>query len=57
MVDVSTKDNTKRTAMACCIVVLGKRVFDLVLANQMGKEMFLEWRKSLALTEQNRPAA
>ncbi|VVA94770.1 unnamed protein product [Arabis nemorensis] len=25
MVDVSSKDNTKRTALACCIVVLGKR--------------------------------
>ncbi|KFK42511.1 hypothetical protein AALP_AA1G003400 [Arabis alpina] len=37
MVDVSSKDNTKRTALACCKVVLGKRVFDLVLANQMGK--------------------
>lgn len=37
MVDVSSKDNTKRTALACCKVNLGKRVFDLVLANQMGK--------------------
>ncbi|XP_006305521.2 cyclic pyranopterin monophosphate synthase, mitochondrial [Capsella rubella] len=37
MVDVSSKDNTKRTALACCKVFLGKRVFDLVLANQMGK--------------------
>lgn len=37
MVDVSSKDNTKRTALACCKVILGKRVFDLVLANQMGK--------------------
>ncbi|ESQ36761.1 hypothetical protein EUTSA_v10008544mg [Eutrema salsugineum] len=37
MVDVSSKDNTKRSALACCKVILGKRVFDLVLANQMGK--------------------
>ncbi|CAA7056247.1 unnamed protein product [Microthlaspi erraticum] len=37
MVDVSSKDNTKRTALACCKVILGQRVFDLVLANQMGK--------------------
>ncbi|CAN8310907.1 unnamed protein product [Cochlearia groenlandica] len=37
MVDVSSKDNTKRTALACCKVILGKRVFDLVLTNQMGK--------------------
>ncbi|KAL9304642.1 unnamed protein product [Arabidopsis thaliana] len=37
MVDVSSKDNSKRTALACCKVILGKRVFDLVLANQMGK--------------------
>ncbi|CAH8336699.1 unnamed protein product [Eruca vesicaria subsp. sativa] len=37
MVDVSSKDNTKRTALASCKVNLGKRVFDLVLANQMGK--------------------
>uniref|UniRef100_A0A1J3J289 cyclic pyranopterin monophosphate synthase n=3 Tax=Noccaea caerulescens TaxID=107243 RepID=A0A1J3J289_NOCCA len=37
MVDVSSKDNTKRSALACCKVILGQRVFDLVLANQMGK--------------------
>ncbi|XP_013600564.1 PREDICTED: cyclic pyranopterin monophosphate synthase accessory protein, mitochondrial [Brassica oleracea var. oleracea] len=37
MVDVSSKDNTNRTALACCKVILGKRVFDLVLATQMGK--------------------
>lgn len=37
MVDVSPKENSKRTATATCKVILGKKVFDLVLANQMGK--------------------
>lgn len=37
MVDVSPKENSKRTATASCKVILGKKVFDLVLANQMGK--------------------
>ncbi|XP_010522914.1 PREDICTED: cyclic pyranopterin monophosphate synthase accessory protein, mitochondrial [Tarenaya hassleriana] len=37
MVDVSSKENTKRIALASCKVILGKKVFDLVLANQMGK--------------------
>ncbi|XP_050235751.1 cyclic pyranopterin monophosphate synthase, mitochondrial [Mercurialis annua] len=37
MVDVSSKDNTKRTAIASCKVMLGKKVFDMVLANQMAK--------------------
>ncbi|XP_054818050.1 cyclic pyranopterin monophosphate synthase, mitochondrial-like [Prosopis cineraria] len=37
MVDVSPKENTKRTAIASCKVILGKHVFDLVLANQMAK--------------------
>ncbi|XP_028762949.1 cyclic pyranopterin monophosphate synthase, mitochondrial-like [Neltuma alba] len=37
MVDVSPKENTKRTAIASCEVILGKHVFDLVLANQMAK--------------------
>lgn len=37
MVDVSLKDNTKRTAIASCKVMLGKKVFDLVAANQLAK--------------------
>ncbi|XP_065872432.1 cyclic pyranopterin monophosphate synthase, mitochondrial isoform X2 [Euphorbia lathyris] len=37
MVDVSPKENTKRTAIASCKVILGKKVFDMVSANQMGK--------------------
>ncbi|RHN82648.1 putative GTP 3',8-cyclase [Medicago truncatula] len=37
MVDVSPKESSKRTATAVCKVKLGKKVFDLVLANQMEK--------------------
>ncbi|KAK9280639.1 hypothetical protein L1049_014335 [Liquidambar formosana] len=37
MVDVSHKATTYRTAMASCKVILGKKVFDLVAANQMTK--------------------
>lgn len=37
MVDVSPKESSKRTAIASCKVVLGKKVFDLVLANQLAK--------------------
>lgn len=37
MVDVSPKESTKRTAIAVGKVILGKKVFDLVLANQMAK--------------------
>ncbi|KAK8483121.1 hypothetical protein V6N12_063737 [Hibiscus sabdariffa] len=37
MVDVSPKENSSRTATASCKVLLGKKVFDLVLANQMAK--------------------
>lgn len=37
MVDVSPKESNKRTAIASCKVVLGKKVFDLVLANQVAK--------------------
>ena len=37
MVDVSLKESSKRTAIAHCKVILGKKVFDLVLANQMAK--------------------
>ncbi|KAL1295705.1 hypothetical protein HN51_056555 [Arachis hypogaea] len=37
MVDVSPKESTKRTAIAGCKVLLGKKVFNLVSANQMAK--------------------
>ncbi|XP_024932231.3 cyclic pyranopterin monophosphate synthase, mitochondrial [Ziziphus jujuba] len=37
MVDVSPKESSKRTAIASCKVILGKKVFDLVLANQVAK--------------------
>ncbi|KAL6209771.1 hypothetical protein ACLB2K_020710 [Fragaria x ananassa] len=37
MVDVSPKPSTKRTAVSSCKVLLGKKVFDLVLANQMAQ--------------------
>ncbi|KAL8138382.1 hypothetical protein V2J09_004383 [Rumex salicifolius] len=37
MVNVSPKDNTERTAIASCKVILGKKVFDLVAANQLAK--------------------
>ncbi|KAI3441729.1 Molybdenum cofactor biosynthesis protein C [Psidium guajava] len=37
MVDVSPKVITNRTASASCKVMLGKRVFNLVSANQMAK--------------------
>ncbi|KAG6432526.1 hypothetical protein SASPL_104105 [Salvia splendens] len=37
MVDISSKEITKRVALASCKVVLGQKVFDLVSANQMEK--------------------
>ncbi|XP_047338343.1 cyclic pyranopterin monophosphate synthase, mitochondrial [Impatiens glandulifera] len=37
MVDVSSKETTKRVAIASCKVILGKSTFDLVSSNQMGK--------------------
>lgn len=37
MVDVSHKESSKRIATASCKVILGKKVFELVLANQMAK--------------------
>lgn len=37
MVDVSQKPITKRSAIASCKVLLGKKVFDLVSANQLTK--------------------
>ncbi|KAL2468928.1 Cyclic pyranopterin monophosphate synthase acCES [Forsythia ovata] len=37
MVDISPKEITKRVAVASCKVILGRKVFDLVSANQMEK--------------------
>lgn len=37
MVDVSPKEISKRVAVASCKVILGRKVFDLVSANQMAK--------------------
>lgn len=37
MVDVSPKENSRRTAIASSRVILGQKVFDLVLANQLAK--------------------
>ncbi|CAK9150762.1 unnamed protein product [Ilex paraguariensis] len=37
MVDVSHKESSKRVAVASCKVILGRKVFDLVSANQMAK--------------------
>lgn len=37
MVDVSFKGSSKRTAIASCKVILGKKVYDLVSANQIAK--------------------
>ncbi|KAI3444402.1 hypothetical protein Pfo_001067 [Paulownia fortunei] len=37
MVDISSKEFTKRVAVASCRVILGQKVFDLVSANQMEK--------------------
>ncbi|KAL0428728.1 UNVERIFIED_CONTAM: Cyclic pyranopterin monophosphate synthase, mitochondrial [Sesamum radiatum] len=37
MVDISSKEITKRVAVASCKVMLGRKVFDLVSANQMEK--------------------
>lgn len=37
MVDISSKEITKRMAVAGCKVMLGQKVFDLVSANQMEK--------------------
>ncbi|MCL7043375.1 hypothetical protein MKW94_016236 [Papaver nudicaule] len=37
MVDVSSKETTKRVAIAGCKVILGQKAFDLVSANQITK--------------------
>lgn len=50
MVDVSPKESSKRTATAVCKVVLGKKVFDLVLANQMAKGDVLTVAKIAGIT-------
>ncbi|XP_058774940.1 cyclic pyranopterin monophosphate synthase, mitochondrial-like [Vicia villosa] len=50
MVDVSPKESSKRTATAVCKVVLGKKVFDLVSANQMAKGDVLTVAKIAGIT-------
>lgn len=50
MVDVSPKESTKRIAIASCNVILGKKVFDLVLANQMAKGDVLSVAKIAGIT-------
>lgn len=50
MVDVSPKDNTTRTAIANCKVILGKKVFDLVSANQLAKGDVLSVAKIAGIT-------
>lgn len=37
MVDISSKESTKRVAIAGCRVILGEKVFNLVAANQIAK--------------------
>ncbi|KAF9606890.1 hypothetical protein IFM89_029489 [Coptis chinensis] len=37
MVDISSKESSKRVAIASSKVILGKKVFDLVSANQIAK--------------------
>ncbi|KAH9620828.1 hypothetical protein KSS87_015135 [Heliosperma pusillum] len=50
MVDVSPKVDTKRTAVASCKVILGKKVFDLVSANQLAKGDVLSVAKIAGIT-------
>ncbi|XP_061375266.1 cyclic pyranopterin monophosphate synthase, mitochondrial [Gastrolobium bilobum] len=50
MVDVSPKESSKRSAIAVCKVNLGKKVFDLVLANQMAKGDVLSVAKIAGIT-------
>lgn len=50
MVDVSPKENTKRTAIASCKVILGKKVFDMVSANQLAKGDVLSVAKIAGIT-------
>lgn len=50
MVDVSPKENTKRTAIASCKVLLGKNVFDIVSANNLAKGDVLSVAKIAGIT-------
>lgn len=50
MVDVSPKENTKRTAIASCKVLLGKNVFDMVSANNLAKGDVLSVAKIAGIT-------
>ncbi|KAL5718315.1 cyclic pyranopterin monophosphate synthase [Ranunculus cassubicifolius] len=50
MVDVSSKDTTKRVASAGCKVILGKTVFDLVSANQIAEGDVLSVAKIAGIT-------
>lgn len=50
MVDVSPKESSTRTAIASCKVILGKKVFDLVLANQVAKGDVLGVAKIAGIT-------
>ncbi|XP_076920275.1 cyclic pyranopterin monophosphate synthase, mitochondrial-like [Bidens hawaiensis] len=50
MVDVSHKDISKRVAIASCKVILGKKVFDLVSANQVAKGDVLSVAKLAGIT-------
>nr|XP_025620875.1 cyclic pyranopterin monophosphate synthase, mitochondrial isoform X2 [Arachis hypogaea] len=50
MVDVSPKESSKRTAIAGCKVLLGKKVFNLVSANQMAKGDVLTVAKIAGIT-------
>ncbi|OVA06273.1 Molybdopterin cofactor biosynthesis C (MoaC) domain [Macleaya cordata] len=50
MVDVSSKESTKRVAIAGCRVILGKKAFDLVSANQIAKGDVLSVAKIAGIT-------
>ncbi|GAB2271820.1 hypothetical protein Dimus_006651 [Dionaea muscipula] len=50
MVDISLKESTERTALASCKVILGKKVFDMVSANQLAKGDVLGVAKIAGIT-------
>jgi cyclic pyranopterin phosphate synthase len=50
MVDISAKEISKRLAIASCKVMLGKKVFDLVSDNQIGKGDVLSVAKIAGIT-------
>ncbi|XP_023771029.1 cyclic pyranopterin monophosphate synthase, mitochondrial [Lactuca sativa] len=50
MVDVSDKDISTRVAIASCKVILGKKVYDLVSANQVAKGDVLSVAKIAGIT-------